>query len=110
MKSLLLLLIVVPLLLAQWTPPRLIHRVEPKYSDAARDAKVSGTVRLAITIDESGFPTDVRVTQSVGYGLDQMATDAVSQWRFEPATKNGKPVALKATVELNFRLTTSPAP
>ncbi len=42
--------------------------------------------------------------RSLGLGLDEQALDAVAQWRFEPALDDGKPVAVQATIEVNFRL------
>jgi len=44
------------------------------------------------------------VFHSLGLGLDQKAVDAVSQWRFKPGRKDGKPVPVIATIEVNFRL------
>jgi protein TonB len=44
------------------------------------------------------------VGQSLGMGLDEKAVEAVSRWRFRPATLNGQPVATKIAVEVDFRL------
>jgi hypothetical protein len=51
-----------------------------------------------------GFAHNFRVVQSLGYGLDQRAIDAVTKWRFRPGTKDGKPVAVVAQFEVDFRL------
>jgi len=46
----------------------------------------------------------VKVTRSLGLGLDEKAIEAVKQWKFEPAMKDGKPVAVQINVEVSFRL------
>jgi TonB family protein len=84
--------------------PSLISKVEPKYSEQARDAKYSGSVILSIVVDSEGVPRDIKVVRPLGLGLDQAAIDAVSQWRFKPGMKGGKPVAVRAQVEVSFRL------
>lgn len=81
-----------------------IFKVQPSYSEAARRAHIEGTVYLETIIDRNGIPTDIRVTGSLGHGLDEQAIDALKQWRFKPATKNGQPVPAKATLFMNFRL------
>jgi TonB family protein len=86
------------------TRPRLIHNVVPQYSDKARRAKLEGTVLLSLVVDSSGSPTMIKVTQSLGSGLDEKAIEAVRQWRFEPATKEGKPVAVQMAVDVSFHL------
>ena len=86
------------------SPPRLISKVEPNYSNAAREKKLEGTTLLGIVIDTSGTPYDIKVLRNLDPDLDQNAVDAVKQWRFDPATKGGEPVAVEATVEVNFRL------
>jgi protein TonB len=84
--------------------PTLITKIEPEYSEEARKAKWQGTVQLEIVIDEHGMPKDAKVKRALGLGLDQKAMEAVMKWRFKPGTKDGKPVPVIATVEVNFRL------
>jgi TonB family protein len=86
------------------TPPQLIYKVEPEFSEDARKAKYSGVVILAIEVDTAGHARAFRVIQSPGLGLEQKAIDAVTQWRFRPGYQDGKPVVTGATVEVNFRL------
>jgi TonB family protein len=86
------------------SPPSLIHRVEPAYSEDARDARVEGTVVLTIIVTKEGLPEDVKVRVGLHPGLDRNAVDAVQEWRFKPATIKGEPVKVSATVEINFRL------
>jgi len=77
---------------------------EPAYSVAARIAKHQGTVVLFVVVDSGGRVRTVQVRRSVGLGLDQKAIEAVRQWRFQPGTRDGRPVDVKATIEINFRL------
>lgn len=86
------------------TPPLLVYKVEPQFSDEARKAKHQGLVLLSIEVDSSGRVRNVRVLQSLGLGLDEKAIEAVSHWRFRPALFDGKPVATEATVQVNFQL------
>lgn len=85
-------------------PPRLLVKQEPAYTTAARDAKIEGEVLLSVIIDESGHIRSVQVTRSLDPGLDTNAIAAVQQWQFAPATLHDKPVAVKATIEVQFRL------
>jgi protein TonB len=86
------------------TPPQLVYKVEPEFSEEARKTKHQGVVVLTIEVDASGNVGHVRVRQSLGLGLDENAIQAVSHWRFRPAILDGKPVATEATVEVNFQL------
>jgi periplasmic protein TonB len=86
------------------SPPRAIYDPEPEYSDEARGAKYQGSVVLRLVIGSDGRPRDIQVVQSLGMGLDEKAEEAVRQWRFEPAHKEGQPVAVLVDVEVNFRL------
>src|SRR5579872_2617424 len=81
-----------------------IYKPEPEYSEEARKAKFQGTVVLAIVVDEHGNVRDEKVVRPLGLGLDQKALEAVQKWRFRPGMKDGKPVPVQATIEVNFRL------
>jgi len=85
-----------------------IHQVEPSYTDEARQAGIEGVVFLSIVVDENGQPQAIRVARSLDPGLDQKAIEAVSQWRFRPGQKDGKPVPVMAGVQLNFRIADRP--
>jgi protein TonB len=84
--------------------PALTFQVDPEYSEEARKAKYSGVVVLSIEVDQSGHTRNLHVAKGVGLGLDEKAIEAVKQWRFKPGLKNGKPVIVRAQVEVNFRL------
>ena len=84
--------------------PSVLFKVEPEYSEEARKAKFQGTVVLFVVVDEKGNPTNLKVIRPLGLGLDQKAIEAVEKWKFSPGKKDGKPVAVQATIEVNFRL------
>lgn len=82
-------------------PPRLTKQVNPDYS-GVRGVRVKGSVAMAVVISSQGVPTSVQVLQSLDPDVDRCAVDAVKQWRFSPARKDGKAVAVKVTVEVEF--------
>jgi TonB family protein len=84
--------------------PRTIYAPDPEYSEEARKAKYQGTVVLWLIVGPDGRPRDMRIVRSVGMGLDEKAVEAVRTWRFEPARKDGRPVAVQINVEVSFRL------
>lgn len=84
--------------------PGVLFKVEPEYSEEARKAKFQGTVVLSIVVDPNGKARDIRVVRPLGLGLDEKAIEAVMKWRFKPGMKDGAPVPVQATVEVNFRL------
>ncbi len=86
------------------TVPVPIYSPEPDFSDEARKAKQQGVVGLLLVVGADGHAHDIRVRQSLGMGLDQKAEEAVSRWRFKPATLNGQPVATQIVVEVEFHL------
>jgi protein TonB len=86
------------------SPPKILHKVEPEYSEEARKAKWQGMVVLQIVVDEKGHPQELKVLKALGLGLDQKAIEAVEKWTFAPGMKDGKPVPVIATIEVNFRL------
>jgi TonB family protein len=89
--------------------PKVVHRVEPAYSDEARRNRVSGIVILEVLIDATGHVTEVLPLKPLPYGLTAAAVDAVKQWTFEPATLAGKPVPVIFDLTVNFKLDTPPA-
>ncbi len=86
------------------TAPHVVSKVEPEYSEEARLTGLHGTVVLTVVIGEDGIAHDIEVVRSLGMELDDKAVAAVSQWKFAPGTKNGEPVPVIATIEVNFRL------
>ena len=86
------------------SPPKITYRVEPTYSKAAFEERIQGTVLLEFLIDQLGLPHNVTVISPLGFGLDDTAVRCVSQWRFAPAQKEGKPVKILANIEVKFRV------
>ena len=84
--------------------PKIIYQPEPEFSEEARKAKFMGVVTVSIVVDATGKPQNVKVLRGVGMGLDEKAVEAVRQYRFKPATENGKPVAVYLNVEVNFEI------
>ena len=72
------------------TVPQVIFNPEPSFSEEARKAKAQGMVMLLVVVGKDGHPYDIRVGQSLGMGLDEKAIEAVTRWRFRPATLNGR--------------------
>jgi len=84
--------------------PKVIHRVDPRYTLQARRALVQGTVVLEVMVDEHGAPARISTISPIGFGLDDRAREAVSQWLFRPGRKDGKPVKTLTLVTVDFRL------
>ena len=84
-------------------PPKPISAPSPKYSEAALKSKYQGTCVLGTTVGPDGRTTNTWVVRPLGEGLDEKALDVLKQRRFQPATRNGKPVAV-LNVEVQFRL------
>jgi protein TonB len=85
-------------------PPAVLYSVEPEFSEEARKAKFSGNVQVYLWVDEHGNPSHVRIARGVGMGLDEKAIEAVRQYKFKPATQNGKPVKVDLYVDVNFQI------
>jgi TonB family protein len=81
--------------------PQLISRIEPEYPDAARDAGAKGPVKVSATIGMDGKVKSVR-PMSGDAVLFQPATEAVMQWLYHPAMRNGVPVEAETQIVLNF--------
>jgi periplasmic protein TonB len=79
-------------------------KIDPEYSEFARLVRQSGTVTLAIVVDADGVPRNLSLVRSLGYGLDEKAAQAVLRWRFQPGIKDDKPVRVRATIQVNFKL------
>jgi TonB family protein len=86
------------------TAPVLIFKVEPEFSEEARRAKLQGVVVLYAEVGVDGRLRNIRVTRALGLGLEEKAIEAVKQWRFRPAYRNGKPIVEPAAIEVNFHL------
>jgi TonB family protein len=84
--------------------PAVIFKLDPEYTEEARKAKLSGSVMLSVVVDTEGRARDIHVVKALGLGLDEEAIAAVYQWRFRSGMKDGKPVNVRATIQVSFRL------
>ena len=86
-------------------PPKIIRDPDPDFSEIAGKTNLkTGSISLALALNENGAIEDVKVVHSSDSRLEPTAIDAVRQWAFTPATRNGKPVAVQMNVEMSFRL------
>jgi protein TonB len=85
-------------------PPRLLERVEPQYPEIARKIHKEGIVILEAIITSDGAVDEVKVLKSADAILDEAAKRAVMQWRYRPATLNGRAVRVYLTVTVSFQL------
>ena|SRR5207244_3516449 len=90
--------------------PVVSTRVEPRYPEEARRARISGIVILQAFIDKTGAVRDVHVLKPLPNGLSEAAADAVREWRFQPATRKGQPVGVLFNLTVNFKLEEKPRP
>lgn len=87
------------------TPPVSSHQVRPVVPQIARQRRVSGTVLLRILVDETGKPEKVEILRDVtpNVGLGAASRQALEQWRWKPAMKNGVNVKTWIAVQVPFR-------
>jgi TonB family protein len=85
-------------------PPRLIYAPDPVFSDEARSKRVSGVVVVSLIVDQQGRPQRLQVVRHLGAGLDEAALQAVQQYKFDPASLRGSPVAVEVNIEVNFKI------
>jgi len=84
--------------------PTVLVESEAEFSEEARKAKFSGSVQVYLWVEADGTPSHVRVVRGVGMGLDEKAVEAVRKYKFRPATKDGKPVAVDLYIDVNFEI------
>jgi len=85
-------------------PPEKLYAPQPQYTEIARKARIQGVVIVQAIIDKTGMVTNVKVLKGLPMGLEQAAAEAVKKWKFNPATLNGKPVAVYYNLTINYRL------
>jgi TonB family protein len=88
--------------------PEPLHKVDPKYVATAAEDRIEGTVRLAFVISADGQVYGIETVKGIDGRLDRSAMEALQKWRFSPAIREGKPIAVDALVEIPFRLAPPP--
>jgi TonB family protein len=88
------------------TGPVPIRKVEPEYTEQARKSKLQGIVWVQVEVQSDGKVSTehIFVVHGLGMGLDEKAIEAVKQWTFRPAKKDGNPISMATTVQVEFRL------
>ncbi|MEP7307582.1 MAG: energy transducer TonB [Acidobacteriota bacterium] len=83
-----------------------VTKVNPDYTADAKRAHIEGTVALESVVLQEGTVGAVSVIRSLDstFGLDRQAVSAMKLWRFQPGMKDGKPVAVRVQIEMNFTL------
>ena len=84
--------------------PTLLYKVEPEYPEAARRARIHGTVTVRAVIGRDGAVEDAEIIQSSHRLLEDAALEAVRQWRYTPPLLNGRPVRVTFHVRVEFIL------
>lgn len=84
------------------TPYRILSKPKAPYTNEARTAGITGTIRIAVLLGSNGRVQHTLVLKRLGHGLDEQATAAARQIKFEPKKMDGKPVPVVVTVEYGF--------
>ena len=85
--------------------PQIKYRVTAQYTDEAKRANFEGVCLIGLIVNAQGNPVNVHVVRPLGMGLDEKAIEAIKQYKFKPAMKDGKtPVPVLVTIEVDFRL------
>jgi periplasmic protein TonB len=82
--------------------PRLTKEVVVQYTSRAMREKVHGTIKLKCVVSSDGTTRNVEIVSRLDEELDDKAVAALRQWEFEPGQREGKPVAVRITVEMTF--------
>lgn len=86
------------------TKPVVLNEPEAQFSATAHQLKYSGSCMVYLLVGTDGVPSHVSIFRPVGLGLDEKAVEAVAQYRFNPATLDGKPVTFDLYVNVNFQV------
>lgn len=84
-------------------PPVLTHSAEPKLPHRLRIANTSAIVKVGLTVDQAGKPTNLHIVKSSDPDFDKISMDAVAKYRFKPAKFHGQPVPVELVVQVDFQ-------
>jgi TonB family protein len=93
-----------------FAPPEFLNRVKPEYTDAAERADITAIVEANAVFRANGEVGEIQIVRWAGFGLDESAQRAIRQLKFKAATREGKPVSVRAAVRYNFRRLTEAPP
>jgi TonB family protein len=83
------------------TAPRVIHRVRPERRQSGK-FRLSGKVVVSLVVTSAGLSTNIKVLEGMDNAVNQTVVEAIKQWRFTPAKKDGKAVAVRVTEDVSF--------
>ena len=87
------------------SPPIAIRAPMARFTDEAKNKRIQGEVMISLIVDAQGMPQNPRIVRPLPGGLNETALEAVRQYRFKPAMKDGTtPVPVMVTIAVNFRL------
>src|SRR5271155_2118558 len=84
-------------------PPKATSAPDPKFPDLPADAEPRGTVVMLIGVNAKGHVEPVRVLRSDQQAFETTAVATVKKWKFKPAEKDGRSIAVQITVEMRFQ-------
>ena len=87
---------------ADFEPPVPVRTVAPDYPADLRASGTSGLVVLSCEVDDRGVVTGAKVNKTTNEGFNQAAMTAVEKWKFRPAQKDGKPIAMRISLPVKF--------
>jgi TonB family protein len=90
------------------TPPVVIFRAHPQFTEQARKAGFDGAVTVTMIVDACGRPQDVHVLRGAGMGLDESAVEAVKHYVFKPAMLGHQPVPVELNIAVTFQISPPP--
>ena len=85
-------------------PPHLVHSADPGIDEYASVTRISGDCLIYFVVGTDGIPSQFSIVRRAGAGLDEEALKAVQKYVFDPATEDGKPVAVALNININFRI------
>lgn len=86
------------------TPPKVLYKPKPEYTDEARKLHLEGTVYVKVRVTASGAVQVLGVSSGLGHGLDEAAVRVVEAMKFSPAMQNGQPVDWSGVVNVGFQM------
>ena len=89
-------------------PPEFLNRVKPEYPHEAESADITATLEARVVLRSNGEIGEIQFTRWAGFGLEESAERAIRQLKFKPATRDGRPISVRAVVRYNFRRVSDP--